>query len=208
MRFDRAVWSSMPGILAAGYMQQLLLSRAERFTRALDDAGVPYAVCGGMAVMAWVNASNPDYVRTTKDVDVCIRRADLPAVTRAVEPHGFSFVEVNGVSMFLDGPDGTPKHAVHLVFAGEQGSRWDAEPVPDLGPGVRDDAFPWARSELDRLIVMKLLAQRPHDEVHIADLWRSGAIDRSMANRLPESVRARFMEWMDSAERHYGNSPH
>ncbi|MFM9168566.1 MAG: hypothetical protein ACKOTD_00170, partial [Phycisphaerales bacterium] len=59
-----------------------------------------------------------------------------------------------------------------------------------------------------RLIVMKLLARRPHDEAHIADLWRSGAIDRSMAQRLPESMRARFIEWMDSAERHYGNSPH
>jgi hypothetical protein len=208
MRFDHATWSSLPGILAAGYMQQLLFSRAERFTRALDDAGIPYAICGGMAVMAWVTASNPDYVRNTKDVDVCLRRADLPSVTAAVAPHGFCFVEVNGVSMYLDGPDGTSKHAVHVVFAGEPGSRWERESVPDLGPGVRDPAFPWARSELERLLTMKLIAQRMHDQTHVADLWRAGAIDRAIADRLPDSLRSRFLEWIATAERQYGDSPH
>jgi hypothetical protein len=207
MRFDRAVWSSMPGILAAGYMQQLLHDRVHRFTSALDAAGIPYGVCGGMAVIAWVSASNPDYVRNTKDVDVCMRRADLARAAEALKPHEFIFAEVSGVPMFLDGPDSTPKHAVHVVIAGEI-ARSGEVPVPDIAAGVRDAAFPWARVELDRLLTMKLIAGRMHDKVHIADLWRAKAIDRSWVARVPEPLQVRLAEWLDAAERDYGDSPH
>jgi hypothetical protein len=41
MRFDYAVWKSLPGILGLGYFMQTLHSRAERFTAALDAAGIP-----------------------------------------------------------------------------------------------------------------------------------------------------------------------
>lgn len=198
----------MPGIMAAGYMQQLLFSRAERFTRALDGAGIPYAVCGGMAVIAWISQSNPDYVRNTKDVDICIRREDLARVTEAVGPHGFVHTEVGSVHMFLDGPEGTPKHAVHIVFAGERSTPWTSLGVPDLGAGVRDAVFPWARVGLEQLLVMKLLADCMHDRTHVADLWRAGAIDRTWADRLPESLRARYLELMEACEREYGESQH
>ena len=208
MRFNQTVWESLPGITAAGYMQQLLHSRAERFTSALDAAGIPYAVCGGMAVIAWVTNANPDYVRNTKDVDVCLRRADLARTIDAVRAHEFLFVEVNGIPMFLDGPDGTPKHAIHIVITGESASKLATEPVPDIGPGVRDPAFPWARSELGLLLTMKLIANRTHDRVHIADLWRAKAIDRSWTAQVPESLRDRLGEWIDTAEREYGDSPH
>ena len=73
---------------------------------------------------------------------------------------------------------------------------------------VRDASFPWARVELDRLLTMKLIAGRMHDKVHIADLWRARAIDRSWVARVPESLRDRLSEWLDAAEREYGDSPH
>ena len=197
----------MPGILAAGYMQQLLHDRVQRFASALDAAGIPYGVCGGMAVMAWVTASNPDYVRNTKDVDVCMRRGDLARATDALRPHEFLFAEVSGVPMFLDGPDSTPKHAVHIVLAGEA-ARTGEVPVPDVAGGVRDSRFPWARVELDRLLTMKLIAGRMHDRVHIADLWRAKAIDRTWVTRVPAPLQARLASWLDDAEREYGSSPH
>lgn len=160
-----------------------------------------------MAVIAGVSASNPDYARNTKDVDVCMRRRDLARAAEVLKPHEFIFAEVSGVPMFLDGPGSTPKHAVHVVIAGEAARSGDV-PLPDVAAGVRDAAFPWARVELERLLTMKLIAGRMHDKVHIADLWRARAIDRSWVAHVPEPLQARLSEWLDAAEREYGDSPH
>ena len=65
-----------------------------------------------------------------------------------------------------------------------------------------------ARSELGLLLTMKLIANRTRDRVHIADLWRAKAIDRSWTARVPELLRDRLSEWIDTAEREYGDSPH
>lgn len=62
--------------------------RLRRATRALDVAGVPYAVVGGNAVAEWVGRVDEDAVRNTKDVDVLIRRADFQAVKVALEGVG------------------------------------------------------------------------------------------------------------------------
>src|SRR5205814_1495148 len=56
--------------------------RLRRATKALDAAGVPYAVAGGNAVAEWVARVDEDAVRTTRDVDLLIRRTDLPAAAR------------------------------------------------------------------------------------------------------------------------------
>jgi hypothetical protein len=48
-------------------------------TRALDDAGIPYAVIGGKAVASWVEAAMAGAARATKDVDIRLHRADLQA---------------------------------------------------------------------------------------------------------------------------------
>src|SRR5207248_5065358 len=58
--------------------------RLRRATKALDDAGVPYAVAGGNAVAEWVGRVDEDAVRTTRDVDLLIRRTDLPAARAAL----------------------------------------------------------------------------------------------------------------------------
>ncbi len=65
--------------------------RLRRATRALDAAGVPYAVVGGNAVAEWVARVDEDAVRNTKDVDLLIRRPDFPAAKAALEA-GVAFV--------------------------------------------------------------------------------------------------------------------
>ena len=59
--------------------------RLKRSTAALERAGVPYAVAGGNAVAEWVGRVDEDAVRNTRDVDILIRRADLPAAKAALE---------------------------------------------------------------------------------------------------------------------------
>src|SRR5690348_1853123 len=53
---------------------------------ALRAAGVPYAVCGGIAVTAY------GATRTTKDINIAITRADLSRAVSAVTPLGYTMI--------------------------------------------------------------------------------------------------------------------
>ena len=208
MRFDQEVWQRLPVIERMGYTMECLMDRARRFADALRAAEVPFAVCGGLSVMAWVETRDPGRARSTKDVDVLMRRGDLPRAASALEPHGFVFVEVNGVPMFLDGADGLPSQAVHVVVADEQPSRNELVRTPVLGTPCDDGQVPWPRVPLHALLEMKLLAMRPHDIAHIGDLLRVGLIDRAWRDRVRAELRERFDRAYDEAERHYGGSVH
>src|SRR5438445_8204951 len=88
-------------------MEQAVQRVRERLLRAtsiLNQAGVPYAVVGGHAVASWVATIDEGAVRNTRDVDLLVRRADLPAVSAAFEAAGFVRAEVLDVTMFLEGP--------------------------------------------------------------------------------------------------------
>src|SRR4051812_15831553 len=63
--------------------------RLLRAAKALEDAGIPYAVVGGNAVAAWVARVDESAVRNTQDVDIVLRRADLEAAKRAMAGSGF-----------------------------------------------------------------------------------------------------------------------
>src|SRR3954452_20604125 len=63
--------------------------RLLRATRALNLAGIPYAVVGGNAVASWVATVDEGAVRNTRDVDILVCRTDLDAVTEALEKAGF-----------------------------------------------------------------------------------------------------------------------
>ena len=100
----------------------MAVDRVERLLRKLSDAlnaaGVEYAIIGGNAVAAWVATVDEGAVRSTKDVDVLIRRGDLARVTEALRTANLMPVDVLGVHMFLDRRRPTPKTGVHVVFAG------------------------------------------------------------------------------------------
>src|SRR5437899_1113327 len=87
--------------------------RLLRATAALNQIGVPYAVVGGNAVASWVATVDEGAIRNTRDVDLLVRRSDLPAITAALEQAGFVADEVLDVIMFRDGPEGKPSEAIH-----------------------------------------------------------------------------------------------
>src|SRR5712671_841914 len=76
--------------------------RLERITRALEAASVPYALVGGQAVALWVATRDPAAVRTTKGVDILLRRDDLPRARAAAAAVALDYFEVMGVGMFLE----------------------------------------------------------------------------------------------------------
>src|SRR5882672_824759 len=94
--------------------------RLRRATRALDESGVPYAVVGGNAVAEWVARADEGAVRGTRDVDVLVRRPDLAAARTALEAAGFVYHHLLDVDMFIDGPQGRPSEAIHILYAGEK----------------------------------------------------------------------------------------
>ena len=55
---------------------QAVRDRALRATRALENAGIPYAMAGGNAVAAWVARVDRAAVRNTQDVELLVRRSD------------------------------------------------------------------------------------------------------------------------------------
>src|SRR5436190_22084288 len=89
--------------------------RLRRAVAALEAACVPYALAGGNAVAAWVSRVDEAAVRNTQDVDILLRRVDLPAATTALAKAGFVHRHAKGPDMFLDGPAAKARDSVHIV---------------------------------------------------------------------------------------------
>src|SRR4051812_10905074 len=170
--------------------------RLKRATAALELAGVPYAVAGGNAVAEWVGRVDEDAAHNTRDVDILIRRVDLPAVKATLEPAGFVYFQSFGVDMFLDGPEGRPTSAVHLLFAGEPVRVNDLAITPDV---TESEKTPELRVvTLQALVRMKLTSFRLKDRVHLLDLIGVGLIDQTWTARLPPTLAARLQDLLDN----------
>ena len=162
--------------------------RLRRATRALDAAGIPYAVIGGNAVAEWVGRVDEDAVRNTKDVDLLIRRADFPAVQTALEAVGFVYHQELDVDKFLDGPQGRPSAGIHIVYAGENFS-------PNIDESERASDFQVIK--LETLVRMKLNSHRIKDRMHIRDLIDVGQIDATWPARFPTQLGERLQQLLD-----------
>src|SRR5271165_4306835 len=115
--------------------------RLLRAVAALALAEVPYAVAGGNAVAAWVSRVDEAAVRNTQDVDIVLRRADLPAARQALEQAGFVYRHVAAIDMFLDGPIAKARDAVHIVFAGEKVRPDYPSAAPDVTESEATETF-------------------------------------------------------------------
>jgi len=170
--------------------------RLQRTARSLDAAGIPYAVIGGNAVQVWVAQVDETAVRNTQDVDILLNRADLPGAVDALRAEGFYFAEVAGVPMFLDGPDASPRDAVHVIFAEEKVSPIDPEPAPAVDQRERVKDFFTLR--LDALVRRKLTSFRFKDRVHLLEMISLRMIDESWLGRLPYELDRRLQELIDN----------
>jgi hypothetical protein len=181
--------------------------RLVRATRALAEAGIDYAVIGGNAVAAWVSRVDESVVRATQDVDLLVRREDMPAITEALEKAGFRHRTVSilggkgSIEMFLDGPGAKARDAVHLIFAKEKVNPESLEPSPDVGE-VEDDTGPtgFRLIALEALVTMKLTSYRRKDQVHLLDMLEIGQLDATWLDRVPASLRDRLQALLDDPD--------
>jgi hypothetical protein len=172
--------------------------RLERSTKALADAGIPYAIVGGNAVAAWVATKDDGAVRTTKDVDLLLAKEDESRATVALEAAGFVHAFTMNVTMFLDGPGGKPSQAIHVLWANAK-VRDDyaiASPSTDQVIDIEGKRV----VELLELLQMKLVSNRDKDRVHVRDMIGVGLIDESWLSKIPDAMQDRLQELLDDPD--------
>ena len=172
--------------------------RARRAAAALERAGIPYAIVGGNAVAAWVARVDRAAVRNTQDVDLLVRRTDFDAINSALTAVGFHHQEIAGVDCFLDGLNGSPRDAVHLIFANERVRPDHPSPSADVSDAVPAGDF--AVLSLEALVRMKLNSFRDKDRTHLRDLIEVGLIDQTWLSKLQTEHRARLQQILDNPD--------
>ena len=175
---------------------QKVQQRLERTAATLEEAGVPFAIIGGNAVRAWVAQADEAAVRTTRDVDILLRRSDWPAAVTAMERAGFVYRHAKGIDMFLDGPGAKARDAVRVLFAGEKVHPDDPLPAPDVSEA--EDIQRHRTLRLDALVRMKLTAFRDKDRMHLRDMIDVELVDESWCARLPAELATRLKELLDN----------
>ena len=135
-------------------------------------------------------------MRTTKDVDILVRPADLPAMIAAMTAAGFHHRNTSGIDKFVEDPDGSARDAVHVLLVGTV--ERSGEPNPDIAPAVRTNDLQTVA--LETLVRMKLNAFRDKDRVHLRDMISLGMIDATWPARFPEPLRERLQRLLDDPD--------
>jgi hypothetical protein len=176
-------------------VRQRLLRAAE----ALRQANILYAVAGGNAVALWVSRVDETAVRNTQDVDILVRRADLPAIKIALQQAGFVYRHTAGLDAFLDGPGATPREAVHLVFANEKVRPEEPLANPDVTESQENPGGPAVRViSLHALVQIKLTAFRDKDRTHLRDLIEVGLITTDWPGKFPTILGQRLWQLLNT----------
>lgn len=146
-----------------------LVDELHAIATALRQAGIPYAVCGGIAVTAY------GATRSTKDIDVAVRREHLAGALAAVAPLGYTIPA--GPMTFGEGT-AQERHVQRVnKIVGSQHLVLDLLIADAAYAGVLDDRVDVALPNgtitfvsRDTLLRMKRLAGRPVDLADIAKL--------------------------------------
>jgi hypothetical protein len=172
--------------------------RLRRATAALAAGAVPYAVTGGNAVAEWVGRVDRAAVRFTQDIDILLRRADLPLAVSALEPAGFVYRHAAGIDFFTDGPEGGFRDGVHVLFAGEKVREEYVAPAAEVEESESTERF--CVVSLEALVRMKLTSFRDKDRTHLRDMIEVGLVDAAWSTYLIPDLAARLQQLLDDPD--------
>lgn len=131
-------------------------------------------------------------VRITKDGDILLNRESFAKVLDALQGVGFVYRHTAGVDMFLDGPQGSPRSAIQILFAQQRVAPEYVLPTPSVSESEPGPGFPGPT--LEALVRMKLTAFQLKDKVHLLDLLDVGLIDESWRDRLVPELSQRLAQ--------------
>ncbi|WP_339742339.1 hypothetical protein [uncultured Rubinisphaera sp.] len=172
--------------------------RLQKTAAVLNEAHIAYALVDGNAVAAWVSRVDEAAVRNTRDVDILIRRTDLPSAITAMEAAGFVYRHAAGIDMFLDGPDAKARDAVHVVFANEKVRQEYVLPTPGVEEvELSNDVLVLT---LESLVRMKLTSFRRKDQMHLIDFIDLEMVDETWPSRFQSPLSERLQELLDNPE--------
>src|SRR3954465_15102225 len=191
MRFDAALENARRFFVGQADVQHAL----RKLARLLDEEGITYAIAGAMALNAY------GYQRVTVHVDVLLTRAGLDAFKARHLGRGY-------VEKFAGSPGlRDAEHGVNIdvLVGGEYPGDGKPKPVafPDPSIAVRSGGV--ALLPLEKLVELKLASglSAPHrlkDLGDVLELIRAADLPADFAERLDESVRARYAELWTAAQ--------
>ena len=170
-----------------------LIGTLQKLSQPLEQAGVPHELVGGLAVFLHVENADSTHSSLTRDIDVMIRRDDLPHVVAIAEQHGFRFQHSTGLDMLLYGATNSARNAVHLLFTGEKTKETQLEPHPGIRPvraGMHGQEF--LVIPVVDLLRMKLSSYRDKDRVHVRGMDAAGLIPLEVEQELSSDMRSRL----------------
>lgn len=170
-----------------------LIGTLQKLSLPLEQAGVPHELVGGLAVFLHVENADSTHSSLTRDIDIMIRRDDLPRVVSIAEQLGFRYRHSAGLDMLLYGESNSARNAVHLLFAGERVKQTQIEAHPAIRPvraGLHGQDF--LVVPVADLVLMKLSAYRDKDRVHVRGMDAAGLITQAVEQALNEELRFRL----------------
>jgi len=163
-----------------------------RVTAALDRAGIPYAIVGGMAVNAHRHS------RTTKDVDLLLTATGFAALKRLVSTGEFAAV-TGRPRRFIDPATGV---TFNILLSGQFPGSGAPGPVPFPDPSAVAQEIDNLRViDLQTLVQLKLAARRYQDFADVVSLIRENGLDEAFAARLHPSVRTDYLLCLEEKRR-------
>lgn len=172
-------------------------SAAGSLAARLEDAGIPYAIAGALALGVH------GYVRVTEDVDVLLTREGLAELKRRYL--GLGYVEQFPGSKGLRDPQHNVK--IDVLIAGDFPGDGKPKPVAFPDPAnvvtVRGERF--AVVPLEKVIELKLASgmTAPHrlkDLADVLELIRARSLPRELGQRLDPYVQPKFDELWVAAQ--------
>lgn len=169
---------------------QDLFNLAARVKEAFGAAGIEYRVVGGLAAYLYVEEAEADAGRLTKDIDIVVRRADLPRIAEAAEAVGLEYRHAAGIDMLVQKGKPSARRAVYMIFEGEKVRPEYCEPAAGLAGGREIQGLPVV--PLADLVKMKLTSFRLKDQTHLRDLQEQGLITAELEASLSPILRERL----------------
>lgn len=172
--------------------------RLLRVTDSLKESRIEFAVVGDHAVASWVATVDEGAVRNAPDIELLVRHNDMTAIEGLFNKLGFvPHASKRGVA-FLDGPQGNPRDAVFLFFAGLPFATGESRPAPEID--VVEDNQGLQVLKLLPLVESELIWNRNKNKVLIRDLIHVGLIDHTWPAKFPSELAARLQHVLDTPD--------